>query len=147
MDGTTQYTAGTDLPIQRVRIVAVLYKNPNQAGALTSAQIFADTTNADTIWLSPFQRERAGKVYKVLMDKHVMLTPPTDTSEYPTAHGQYIKYYTWVFKIHKTVVFAANSAAATDIITNLFQLHLQAINGGDGEITFRYSFIMSYIDA
>lgn len=147
MAGTTQYTAGTDLPVERVRIVAVLFKNANQAGALTNAQIFADTTNADTIWLSPFQRERAGKVFKVIMDKHVMLTPSTDTSEFPTAHGQYLKYFTWVFKIHKTVIFGGNTAQASDIIANLFQLQVQAINGGDGEITFRYSYIMSYIDA
>jgi len=147
MDGTTQYTAGTDLPIKRVRIVALLFKNPNKAGALSLAEFLADTTNADSIWLSPFQRERDGKIFKVLMDKHMMLTPPTDTSEYPTAHGQYIKYFTWVFKINKTVVFAANAGAATDVLTNLFQLNVQGINGGDGELTWKYSYIMSYIDA
>lgn len=144
---SVQWDAGTDISYVWIRMIAILFKNPNTAGALPLPNILADNSSATAGFLSPFQRERNGQIFKVLMDKRCQLTLSSDTNSFPTGHGTPSRYYTWVFKINRLVTFAGNTGNPSDIVTNMFQLDIKQGDGADNDAVFTYSLLFTYIDA
>lgn len=144
----TGWAPAANVPWRQFRVVALLFKNPNNGGTLTPAEILQDTTNVLRRNLSPFSRERNGKIFKVLMDKRFTLNMLYTTgTALPTGSGVSSRVFTWTFKINRTVVFDANSGSAQDVVSNLFQLDVWQNYGADTNVDFAYTMLFSYIDA
>lgn len=141
------WNPGTTEPFRQFRVVALLQRHPNNAGTLVPAEILQDASSNDARNLSPFQRERSGKVFKTLLDKRFTLWLDSDNVGLPTGHGPASRVSKWVFKINRTVVFDANTGNTQDITSNLFQIDFWQNYGVNTDFGLSYSMIFSYVDA